>query len=53
MSHNGADTEFVRKITYPDGRVKKEIWKSHYKPWREVWLVGVKESELNKNNNND
>ncbi len=37
----GADTEFERIITFPNGEVKKETWKSHYRPWREVWLVGV------------
>ncbi len=37
----GADTEFRRTITYANGEIKKEVWKSHYRPWREVWLVGV------------
>ncbi|MGC9048758.1 MAG: VanW family protein [Patescibacteria group bacterium] len=41
----GADTEFTRIITWPDGRKKEEIWKSHYQPWREVWLVGVEKKE--------
>jgi len=40
-SHPGADAEFSRIVTYSDGQVKKEVWKSHYKPWPEVWLVGV------------
>lgn len=63
----GADTEFTRIITWPDGqekeaalkgepRQRREIWKSRYKPWPEVWLVGkeptreeMTPSEENKN----
>lgn len=44
----GADTEFSRVITWPDGREKREIWKSHYRPWQEVWLVGMTEEEKQK-----
>ncbi len=40
-AHNGADAEFSRTITYADGTTKTNIWKSHYRPWQEVWLVGV------------
>ncbi len=40
-AHNGADAEFTRTITYSNGEVKKEIWKSHYRPWQAVCLVGV------------
>ncbi|MFN3301441.1 MAG: VanW family protein [Patescibacteria group bacterium] len=36
----GADTEFTRIITYPNGERKEEVWKSHYRPWPEVWLIG-------------
>lgn len=38
----GADTEFTRIITYANGEKREEVWKSHYKPWPEVWLVGKK-----------
>ncbi len=38
----GADTEFKRIIIYANGEKKEEVWKSHYKPWPEVWLVGKK-----------
>jgi vancomycin resistance protein YoaR len=41
----GADTEFKRIIIYPNGEKKEEIWKSHYKPWPEVWLVGKEKSK--------
>lgn len=40
-AHAGADAEFKRTITWPDGTKKDDVWKSHYRPWREVWLVGV------------
>lgn len=38
----GAKTEFTRTIIYPNGEKKEEIWKSHYRPWPEVWLIGKK-----------
>lgn len=43
--HLGADTEFSRIIIYPDGKKKEEIWKSHYRPWQEIWLVGIEKKE--------
>lgn len=39
-AHNGSDAEFTYTVTYPSGEVKKEVFKSHYKPWQEVCLVG-------------
>jgi vancomycin resistance protein YoaR len=42
---NGADTEFTRTIIYPNNEKKVEVWRSHYRPWREVWLVGVEKKE--------
>lgn len=47
-SHNGADAEFTRKIIYPDGEIKEEVWKSHYRPWRAVCLIGKEPEEENK-----
>ncbi len=44
-SHNGADAEFTRKIIYSDGETKEEIWKSHYRPWRAVCLIGKEPEE--------
>jgi len=43
-SHAGADAEFKNIITFSNGIVREEVWKSHYRPWPEVWLVG-KETE--------
>ena len=40
-AHAGADAEFSRTITYADGSQKTNVWKSHYRPWQEVWMVGV------------
>ncbi len=39
-SHAGADTKFENIITFPNGVVRRDIWKSHYKAWPEVWMVG-------------
>ena len=42
-AHNGSDADFTYSVTYPDGTVKNEVFKSHYKAWPEVCLVGVTE----------
>lgn len=44
-SHNGADAEFTRTITYLDGTKDEEVWFSKYRPWQAVCLVG-KEKEI-------
>jgi len=38
--HYGADAYFNYKITYPNGEIKEEVFRSHYIPWPEVCLVG-------------
>lgn len=50
-AHNGADAYFERTITWPssakatEGKPEREtieeVWKSHYVPWREKWLIGI------------
>jgi len=40
-AHIGADAEFTYKVTYLSGEVKTQVFKSHYKPWQEVCLIGV------------
>lgn len=45
-SHNGADAELEQKITYADRTIKDNIFKSHYKPWQAVCLVGKEPSEI-------
>lgn len=42
-AHNGADAYFDYKVTYSSGEVKEERFSSHYIPWQEVCLLGVKE----------
>jgi len=44
-AHKGADTEFIYTIKYPDGQLKEQEFKSHYKPWQAVCLVGKKKLE--------
>ncbi len=41
IAHNGADASFTYTVTYPTGEVKKETFRSHYRPWQAVCLVGV------------
>ena len=41
----GADTEFKRTITFPNGTKREEVWRSHYVAWSEIWLVGGKPPE--------
>ena len=43
LDTTGADAEFERTVTFPDGEVREEVWKSHYVPWTEVCLIGVEE----------
>lgn len=38
--HVGSDAVFTYTVTYGDGTVKKTDFKSHYRPWQEVCLVG-------------
>jgi vancomycin resistance protein YoaR len=40
-AHTGADAEFTYTVTYADGTKKQEVFRSHYKPWQAVCLVGV------------
>lgn len=41
-AHNGADASFSYTVTYPNGEVKNKTFNSHYVPWQEVCLIGVK-----------
>ena len=42
LAHNGADAVFTYTVTMPDGEVKTQVFKSHYKPWQAQCLLGVK-----------
>lgn len=39
--YKGADTEFIQEISYPDGRIERKIFKSHYQAWQGIVLVGI------------
>lgn len=47
-SHAGADTKFENIITFPNSIVRRDVWRSHYKAWPEVWMVGkeLEEEEI-------
>lgn len=46
-AHIGSDARFTYKVTYADGRIVEQEFKSRYRPWQEVCLVGVeKPSEV-------
>lgn len=47
-AHKGATTSFDYIITYADGRIDATTFKSKYKAWQEVWLLGVTPEELAK-----
>ncbi len=40
-AHAGADAELTYTVTYANGETKQEIFKSHYRPWGAVCLIGV------------
>jgi vancomycin resistance protein YoaR len=40
-AHAGADAEFTYTVTYADGTTKEQVFRSHYRPWQAVCLVGV------------
>lgn len=40
-AHAGADAVFTYTITYIDGTAKTQEFKSHYRSWGEVCLIGV------------
>lgn len=39
-ARTGVDAEFTYRVTYPSSEVKEIVYKSHYKAWPEVCLVG-------------
>ncbi|MBI5654905.1 VanW family protein [Candidatus Uhrbacteria bacterium] len=40
-AHTGADADFTYSVTFASGEKKEQVFRSHYRPWQEVWLVGV------------
>lgn len=45
-AHAGSDAVFTYTVTYPDGEKNVVDFKSRYRPWREVCLLGVTQAEL-------
>lgn len=39
-AHDGATAELSRTVIYPDGNEVVQSWKSVYRPWQEVCLIG-------------
>ncbi len=50
-AHTGADADFTYTVTYADGSVKTQVFKSHYRPWQAVCAVGVKKLSSPKDTN--
>lgn len=40
-AHAGADAEFDYSVTYADGTKNEQTFRSHYRPWQAVCLIGV------------
>ena len=38
--HDGLSAHFEYTINYPDGETDSQDFYSHYRPWKETWLVG-------------
>ena len=45
-AHDGADAKLTYTVTYADNKQVVKEFKSHYKPWREVCLIGVPKGTL-------
>lgn len=41
VAHAGADATLDYTVTYPNQEIKKTVFRSHYKPWGAVCLIGV------------
>ncbi len=46
IAHDGADAVFTYTVTLPDGEKREQVFRSHYKPWQAVCLVGVEKKEV-------
>lgn len=41
IAHTGLDAEFVYTVKMPGGEDRKQVFRSHYRPWQAVCLIGV------------
>lgn len=46
--HNGINAEFTYTIIMPDETKKEQVFRSSYRPWQEVCLVGVPKGSLTR-----
>lgn len=51
--HFGADAKFKNLVVYANGIERVDIWRSHYKPWPEVWRVGREIEEKSRITNKE
>jgi len=52
-AHAGASAEFKNIITFSNGVVREDVWKSYYRPWPEVWLIGKEIEEIEETKEED
>ena len=45
-AHAGASARFKNTIYFANGIVREDVWKSYYRPWPEIWLVGKEIEEI-------
>lgn len=45
-AHAGASAKFTNTIYFANGIVREDVWKSYYRPWPEIWLVGKEIEEI-------
>lgn len=45
MAHAGGNAIATYKVTYSDGKINEQVFKSYYRPWPAQYLVGTKEPE--------
>jgi vancomycin resistance protein YoaR len=45
VAHDGADTVFTYTVTMADGSKREQVFRSHYKPWQAVCLIGVEKKK--------
>ena len=48
-AHYGATAMFTYTVVYPNEEIKEVDFKSYYKPWQEVCLIGVEELSIQCN----
>ncbi|MDA2935835.1 VanW family protein [Patescibacteria group bacterium AH-259-L05] len=52
-SHFGASAKLKNTIVYANGIERVDLWRSYYKPWPEVWMVGREIKNTDEADNNE